>query len=111
MKLKSSSSGIGDATRVALGPRDTVLEKTIAAQRSARAQRNMEEALFFFLPLAILLIVTDKADGFGMLGAQLFLIARVIYLPSYLMGVFALRSIVWTAGSVSLILMIIRLIG
>ncbi len=69
----------------------------------------MEEALFFFLPLAILLIVTGKADGMGLTGALVFVIARAAYLPAYYVGVTGLRTLVWFAGVIGLIMMVLRL--
>ncbi len=105
----NSSKGEGNLLTVGLGPRDTVLEKSVTSQRCGRAQRNMEEALFFFLPLALLLLITDKADGLGLTGALVFVIARAAYLPVYFMGVFALRTIVWTGGVVGLVMMAVRL--
>ncbi len=110
LKLQSSK-GDGNLLAVGLGPRDTVLEKSVASQRCGRAQRNMEESLFFFLPLALLLIITDKADGWGLTGALIFVIARAAYLPVYFMGVFALRTLVWTVGTVGLVMMVLRLLN
>ncbi len=105
----NSSKGEGNLLVVGLGPRDTVLEKSVSAQRCGRAQRNMEEALFFFLPLALLLIITDKADGIALTGALVFVIARAAYLPAYFFGVFGLRTLMWLAGFVGLIMMALRL--
>lgn len=104
-----SSKGEGNLLAVGLGPRDTVLEKSVSSQRCGRAQRNMEEALFFFLPLALLLLITDKADGLGLTGALVFVIARAVYLPVYFMGVFALRTIVWAGGFAGVMMMALRL--
>ena len=108
LKLQSSK-GEGNLLVIGLGPRDTVLEKSVSSQRCGRAQRNMEEALFFFLPLALLLLITDKADGLGLTGALVFVIARAVYLPAYFMGVFALRTIVWVGGFIGIIMMALRL--
>ena len=106
-----SSKGDGNLLVIALGPRDVVLEKSVGAQRCGRAQRNMEEALFFFLPLAILLIITGKADGMGLTGALVFVIARAAYLPAYYVGVAGVRTLVWFAGFVGLIMMVLRLLN
>ncbi len=108
MKLQSSK-GDGNLLTIGLGTRDTVLEKSVAAQRCGRAQRNMEEAMFFFLPVALLLIVTGKADGMGLTGALIFVIARAAYLPAYYAGVFGLRSLIWMVGAAGLIMMVLRL--
>ena len=110
--LKLLSSKADDNLLVlGLGPRDTVVEKSVSSQRCGRAQRNMEEALFFFLPLALLLIVTEKADGTGLTGALLFIVARAAYLPVYFLGVFALRSVIWLGGAAGLLMMAFRLLN
>ena len=108
LKLQSSKAD-GNLLTVGLGPRDTVLEKSVSSQRCGRAQRNMEEALFFFLPLALLLIITGKADGMALTGALVFVIARAAYLPAYFFGVFGLRTIVWAAGLAGIVMMALRL--
>lgn len=105
----SSSKGDSNLLTVSLGARDTVLEKSVSSQRCGRAQRNMEEALFFFLPLALLTIITDKADGLALTGALIFLIARAAYLPAYFFGVFGLRTLLWTGGVVGIVMMALRL--
>lgn len=108
LKLQSSK-GDGNLLTVGLGPRDTVLEKSVSSQRCGRAQRNMEEALFFFLPLALLAMITGKADGMALSGAMIFVIARAAYLPAYFFGVFGLRTLVWAGGFVGIIMMALRL--
>ena len=106
--LSSSSKG-GNLLTVGLGTRDDVAENSTGAKRCGRAQRNMEEALFFFLPLALLLIITEKDNGLALTGALVFVVARAIYLPVYMMGVYAVRTVVWAAGVAGLIMMIMRL--
>ncbi|MEO1251477.1 MAG: MAPEG family protein [Pseudomonadota bacterium] len=110
LKLQSSK-GEGNLVTVGLGPRDTVLEKSVSSQRCARAQRNMEESLFFFLPVALLLLIADKADGIALTGALIFVVARLLYLPAYAYGVFGLRSLIWIVGAGGIVMMVMRLIG
>lgn len=105
----ASSKGDGNIVLIGLGPRDTVLEKSVSSQRCGRAQRNMEEALFFFLPLALLTLITDKADGIALTGALVFVVARAAYLPAYLVGVAGLRTLVWLGGFAGIIMMALRL--
>lgn len=107
----NASKGDAGLLAYALGPRDGVSDASVTAARCGRAQKNMEEALFFFLPLALLLVITGKADGMGLTGALVFVIARAVYLPSYMMGVPALRTLVWTAGIAGMVMMLLRLIG
>ena len=110
LRLTGGRKGLGDIAGAALGPRDDVTETTTSAKRAARAQRNMEESLFFFIPLALLLMHTGKADGIASAGAGLYIVARALYLPSYLMGVFGMRTAVWVAGFVGIAMMAVRAI-
>lgn len=106
-----ASKGDAGLLAYALGPRDGLADATISAARCGRAQKNMEESLFFFLPVALLLMITGKADGLAMTGALVFVVARIVYLPAYMIGVPALRTLIWTAGLIGVFMMVLRLIG
>jgi uncharacterized MAPEG superfamily protein len=43
------------------------------------------------------------------LGAQVFIWARLVYLPVYILGITYLRSAVWVAGIVGLAMMVLAL--
>ncbi len=88
-----------------MGPRDNPPETSIAGARSERAHANMQEALLLFLPLAILLHMRPELPEMGLLGAQIFVIARLLYVPAYISGISVMRSLVWTAGLVALLMM------
>ncbi len=90
-----------EVMRYAGGPRDEPLELTVHAGRAARALQNMNEALFVFLPLA-LLSVASGPGGLATWGAGVFLLARVAYVPAYIAAVGLTRSIVWTVGHAGL---------
>lgn len=105
----TASKGDKGLLAFALGSRDGSADSSESAARCGRAQANMEESLFFFLPLALLLMMTGKADGMGATGTLVFLVARVAYLPAYIAGIFAVRSIVWAVGLAGLVMMVLRL--
>ncbi|MGF1455481.1 MAG: MAPEG family protein [Alphaproteobacteria bacterium] len=90
---------------VPMGPRDNPPETSVYGARSERAHANMQEALLIFLPLALLLNARPEIPAMGLLGAQIFVIARLIYLPAYITGIPVVRSLVWTVGLVALFLM------
>lgn len=94
----------------ALGPRDEIPPAGVYGDRAARALANMQEALPVFLALALLLHSRSEIPQLGHVGAGLFLAARVVFVPSYILGVFGLRSAVWMLGVVGLFLMIAALI-
>ena len=92
--------------RVALGPRDEPPPQTVMGGRAERALNNLPEAMPVFLTLALLHLIEGTSDRPVILGAQLFLAARVLYVPAYLSGVPGLRSAIWLASWVGLGLML-----
>lgn len=91
------------------GPRDEDLRpQGVLAGRAARALRNYLETFPAFGLLAVLLIALGRADGIGLNGAWLWLAARAVYLPLYLLGIPYLRSVVWGVAAIGLCLMAFR---
>ena len=93
-----------------VGPRDHVRPLTVTGQRAARALANMHEALPVFLGLALLNLIVAPQASLALTGAWVFLIARVLYVPLYLGGVPAVRTLAWVASWVGLILMLVPLL-
>src|SRR5277367_2663946 len=76
--------------------------------RSTRALANYVENLTPFVAVALALIVTQRGGG---LGATIWILARVVYIPLYLFDVVYGRTAVWAISIVGLIMMLTRLIG
>jgi uncharacterized MAPEG superfamily protein len=93
-----------------LGPRDQMRPLTVTGQRAARALTNMHEALPVFLGLALMNLIVAPEAGLAVTGAWVFLIARIVYVPLYLGGVPAVRTLAWVASWVGLILLLIPLL-
>ena len=93
-----------------LGPRDHMRPLTVTGQRAARALANMHEALPVFLGLALLNVIVAPEASLALTGAWVFLIARILYVPLYLAGVPAVRTLAWIASWVGLILMLMPLL-
>ena len=66
--------------------------------RITRALDNSITAMALFAPAILLIHVQGKADANSLLAAQVFLAARVIYLPVYAVGVPTVRTLAWLAG-------------
>ncbi|WP_185985410.1 MAPEG family protein [Aureimonas mangrovi] len=91
------------------GPRDGEAKPLgTMAGRAQRALDNFKETWPAFIALALGLSVIDETGGIGALGAWLWLIARVAYLPLYLFGVRYVRSIAFLTSMFGLALMLIR---
>lgn len=94
------------------GPRDDAQKpKGVVAGRAERALRNYLETFAAFGILAATLIAAGRADGIGATGAIVWLIARVVYLPLYLLGIPYIRSLAWTLAAIGLCMMAYRLIA
>ena len=61
------------------------------------------------MPVALLLLITGKADGIALTGALIFVIARAAYLPAYIIGTPWVRPTFWTIGVIGLGMMVVRL--
>jgi len=85
----------------AAGPRDAPPEISTQGARAERALANMKEAMIFFIPLSLLGLSVEGA----VLGAQIFVIARLVYVPIYILGVPYARTFVWCFSVLGLILM------
>ena len=75
-----------------------------------RAERALKNFLETYPALIILLLVahlSDRGDALVLWGAALWFVARIVYLPLYLFGVFMLRSLVWCVSAIGLFLMLI----
>lgn len=93
-----------------LGNRDHMRPLTVTGQRAARALANMHEALPVFLALALMNMIVGTAAGMAITGAWLFLIARTLYTVIYIAGIPVLRTLVWAAGWVGLVMMLLPLL-
>ncbi len=80
-----------------LFPRDDLTLTGVAA-RLDRAQLNAIVALALVAPAILLLAHKGLSTSTTLLAAQIFLIARVIYVPAYALGIPGVRTAVWTAG-------------
>lgn len=97
----SWGAGARDGDAKPLGP---------VAGRADRALRNFGETYPAFVALALALAVSGRVGGIGALGAGLWFVARLCYIPLYLLGVPNLRSLCWLASILGLLLMLARLL-
>ncbi len=93
------------------GPRDgDNTPMGVMAGRAQRALDNLKESYPAFVALALALAVSGRTGGLGATGAILWFAARIVYHPLYLFGVPYVRSMVWLASMLGLLLMLIRLL-
>jgi uncharacterized MAPEG superfamily protein len=64
------------------------------------------ETFPFFAAAILAVVLTQRQDGLTALAAQLYFWARVVYLPLYAAGVPYVRSLVWLASLVGIVLLL-----
>lgn len=108
--LQSVSSGIEMGGVYKAGPRDEArVVQGIFAGRADRAFRNLLETFPIFAALALALVVTGRSGGFGALGAQAWIVTRILYVPLYFIQIPYARSLVWFVSVLALVAMLVRL--
>ena len=83
----------------------------VTAPRAKRALANYLETYPAFVALALALAVTGKSGGIGASGAILWIVARALYLPIYVVGIPYIRTLAWLASIIGLVMMLVRLMG
>ncbi|MET0544853.1 MAG: MAPEG family protein [Caulobacterales bacterium] len=90
------------------GPRDDVMPPPGAlAGRLDRAFRNFLETFPIFAVAVLVATIANRTNGQTALGAQLYLGARILYLPIYAAGVPYARSLAWGVALLGIILVLI----
>lgn len=82
-----------------LGARDDLPEAGALTARARRAHANLMENMPLFLTPAILTLVVPNPDmALAILGAKIFVFARLAYIPAYLWGIPGIRSLCYVVG-------------
>jgi uncharacterized MAPEG superfamily protein len=90
-------------------PRDELpAAKGLACGRAKRALANYIENFVPFVAVDLALIATQHTGG---LGATVWVVARLLYLPAYVFGWIYVRTALWGIGLVGLVMMLVRLAG
>lgn len=79
-------------------PRDDMPTLLGIAGRMERAQLNSIVAMALFAPAILILAQKGLATSTTLLAAQVFLIARILYVVVYAMGLPWARTLLWLAG-------------
>ncbi len=74
------------------------------AGRASRAHRNMLENLPLFAILVLVVHVAGLSNDLTALGAQIFVIARLVYAVIYIIGVPWLRTGIWLISVVGMVM-------
>ena len=72
--------------------------------RLERAYQNFLETFPFFAAAVLLAHALDKTTPNSALGAQIYVWARLLYVPAYVLAVPFLRTVIWLAGLVGILM-------
>lgn len=78
--------------------------------RARRALDNFLETYPAFIGLALGLAIADQTGGLGFAGALIWFVARIAYLPIYVLGIKWVRTGAWGFSLIGLLLMFIQLV-
>jgi len=79
------------------------------AGRLDRAFQNFKETFPFFAAAVILATVLGRHNWATLWGSQLYLAARILYVPLYAAGIPVIRTLVWASASAGILLVVAAL--
>ena len=80
------------------------------AGRLERAYRNFMETFPFFAAVVLAAALLGRHNWATVWGAQAYLAARILYVPLYAAGVPIVRTLVWIAATLSIILILVAIL-
>lgn len=90
-----------------VGPRDEPFVASGTAGRLERAYRNFMETFPLFAAALLAVAVQGKAGALSHIGAIVYVVARIVYIPLYAYAVTYVRSLVWFVSVIGIVLVII----
>jgi uncharacterized MAPEG superfamily protein len=77
--------------------------------RLDRARANFLETFPLFLGVILMLHLLQRHDSMTVLGAEIYFWSRLLYVPVYAAGIPYLRTLIWAASIVGIVLPLIAL--
>lgn len=106
--MSTAQRGLGWAA----GSRDeAAMPLTGIGGRLERTSRNFLETFPFFAIGVLMLTVLDKETAQTALGAQVYFWARLLYVPAYALGISYVRTAIWAAALVGVLMVLRPLFG
>ena len=96
LKVTGTTSQLGMGYLIS--SRDEHRTLTGITARLDRALTNSITAMALFAPAILILALKDSFSAGTLTAAQAFLIARVLYVPAYGMGLTGIRTLLWLVG-------------
>jgi uncharacterized MAPEG superfamily protein len=107
MVLYSIAGNAQAGTKAAMGPRDQKVELTGVAGRLQRAMNNHFEGLILFGIAVMVVTLSGRSGPLTELCAWAYLVARILYIPAYALGLAPWRSLIWAVGWIATLVMLL----
>jgi uncharacterized MAPEG superfamily protein len=105
--LYSVAANLQVGPAYAASPRDTPRQLTGTAGRLQRALNNHFEGLILFGIAALVTALTAQSTALTAACAWIYLAARILYVPAYAFGWAPGRSLIWAAGFLATVTMLV----
>lgn len=92
--------------KYALSNRSEPIMKTPLGGRIDRAIMNLRENLALFIPVVLVLAVSEVSTGATRTGAVVVLVARIVHAVTYVLGIILVRSLSWFTGIIGIGIML-----
>jgi uncharacterized MAPEG superfamily protein len=94
----------------AVGPRDEAsVQRGKIGGRLARAFDNFLETFVFFAAGVLLVHALGKSSDISVLGSRIYIWARVLYVPAYVIAIPYVRTLIWGASLVGILMVLAAL--
>ncbi len=93
------------------GNREGLAPPSEMAGRAKRAHANMLESLVLFAILILVVQVAGLNNEMTALGAQIFVLARLVYAVVYIVGVPWLRTVIWAISVVGMVIIALPILA
>ena len=82
-----------------------------AAARADRASRNFLETFVFFAAALVAVVIAQRNSAHTVLGAQVYLCARIAYFPVYIAGIPYVRTLIYAVSLWGILQLVEPLLG
>jgi uncharacterized MAPEG superfamily protein len=111
LSLYAIKANLDVGTGYALGPRDVPVAMSTITGRLKRAYENHLETLPLFAIAVLVAHVTGTANPATALACQVYLGARVLYVPAYVVALPWLRSIIWIVAFAAIVTIYVQILA
>ena len=68
---------------------------------------NFRETFVYFATAVLVVTLMNKTNAHTALGAQIYFWSRLIYVPVYAAGIPVVRTVIWTASIIGLVMVLL----